>query len=189
MQLTTLAIVMYAVVVLFQLVTLPVEFNASRRAMTYMDTIGAAAVRAGRRVFRAARLRAHLRGRGPHVHPAAAVAAGPAPGIAARRTWGIDEKGRARPWPTRSSGRAPRRRGPLAGQTRALPRLRAEDTRRAPGARLRRSPVSAAMALAKGALEGVAVRLVGEVSERVEQARLQGRLLHGEGRRAPRCPA
>ncbi len=30
---------MYAVVVLFQLVTLPVEFNASRRAMTYMDTI------------------------------------------------------------------------------------------------------------------------------------------------------
>ncbi|MBX9033143.1 zinc metallopeptidase [Gordonibacter massiliensis (ex Traore et al. 2017)] len=38
-QLTTLAIVMYAVVVLFQLVTLPVEFNASRRAMTYMDTI------------------------------------------------------------------------------------------------------------------------------------------------------
>ena len=38
-QLTTLALVMYAVVVLFQLVTLPVEFNASRRAMTYMDTI------------------------------------------------------------------------------------------------------------------------------------------------------
>ena len=38
-QLTMLAIVMYAVVVLFQLVTLPVEFNASRRAMTYMDTI------------------------------------------------------------------------------------------------------------------------------------------------------
>lgn len=38
--LTTLAIVMYAVVVLFQLVTLPVEFNASRRAMVYMDTIG-----------------------------------------------------------------------------------------------------------------------------------------------------
>ncbi len=38
--LTTLAIIMYAVVVLFQLVTLPVEFNASRRAMVYMDTIG-----------------------------------------------------------------------------------------------------------------------------------------------------
>lgn len=37
--LTTLAIIMYAAVVLFQLVTLPVEFNASRRAMTYMDTI------------------------------------------------------------------------------------------------------------------------------------------------------
>lgn len=38
-QLTTLAIIMYAAVVIFQLVTLPVEFNASRRAMTYMDTI------------------------------------------------------------------------------------------------------------------------------------------------------
>lgn len=37
--LTTLAIIMYAAVVIFQLVTLPVEFNASRRAMTYMDTI------------------------------------------------------------------------------------------------------------------------------------------------------
>lgn len=38
--LTMLAIIMYAVVVLFQLVTLPVEFNASRRAMVYMNTIG-----------------------------------------------------------------------------------------------------------------------------------------------------
>lgn len=38
-QLTTLAIIMYAVVVVFQLVTLPVEFNASKRAMVYMDTI------------------------------------------------------------------------------------------------------------------------------------------------------
>ena len=34
------AILMYAVVVLFQLVTLPVEFNASRRAMAYMGSIG-----------------------------------------------------------------------------------------------------------------------------------------------------
>ena len=39
-QLTTLAVIMYAVVVVFQLVTLPVEFNASSRAMTYMNTIG-----------------------------------------------------------------------------------------------------------------------------------------------------
>lgn len=38
--LTTLAIIMYAVVVLFQLVTLPVEFNASNRALAYMRTIG-----------------------------------------------------------------------------------------------------------------------------------------------------
>ncbi|MCD8316339.1 MAG: zinc metallopeptidase [Eggerthellaceae bacterium] len=37
--LTTAAIIMYAVVVLFQLVTLPVEFNASRRAMVYMGQI------------------------------------------------------------------------------------------------------------------------------------------------------
>lgn len=38
--LTTLAIIMYAVVVLFQLVTLPVEFNASRRGMAYLATTG-----------------------------------------------------------------------------------------------------------------------------------------------------
>jgi len=38
--LTLAAIVMYAVVVLFQVVTLPVEFNASRRAMAYMETVG-----------------------------------------------------------------------------------------------------------------------------------------------------
>jgi hypothetical protein len=35
-----LAIIMYAVVVVFQLATLPVEFNASRRAMAYMGSIG-----------------------------------------------------------------------------------------------------------------------------------------------------
>lgn len=34
------AIIMYAVVVVFQLVTLPVELNASRRAMAYMGEIG-----------------------------------------------------------------------------------------------------------------------------------------------------
>lgn len=34
------AIIMYAVVVVFQLVTLPVEFDASRRAMAYMGSIG-----------------------------------------------------------------------------------------------------------------------------------------------------
>jgi hypothetical protein len=35
-----LAIIMYAAVVVFQLATLPVEFNASRRAMAYMGSIG-----------------------------------------------------------------------------------------------------------------------------------------------------
>lgn len=35
-----LAIIMYAVVVVFQLATLPVELNASRRAMAYMESIG-----------------------------------------------------------------------------------------------------------------------------------------------------
>lgn len=39
-DLVNLAIIMYAAVVLFQLVTLPVEFNASRRAMAYMGSIG-----------------------------------------------------------------------------------------------------------------------------------------------------
>ncbi len=36
----TAAIVMYGVAVLFQVVTLPVEFNASRRAMAYLGTVG-----------------------------------------------------------------------------------------------------------------------------------------------------
>ena len=38
--LTMAACIIYAVVLLFQLVTLPVELNASSRAMTYMRTIG-----------------------------------------------------------------------------------------------------------------------------------------------------
>lgn len=37
-QLTMLAIIMYAAVVVFQLVTLPVEFNASARAMAYLSS-------------------------------------------------------------------------------------------------------------------------------------------------------
>lgn len=39
-SLIDVAIVMYACVVLFQVVTLPVEFNASHRAMDYMKSIG-----------------------------------------------------------------------------------------------------------------------------------------------------
>lgn len=39
MGLVNLAIILYAVVVIFQLVTLPVEFNASHRAMDYMKSI------------------------------------------------------------------------------------------------------------------------------------------------------
>ncbi len=39
-QLIIAAIVLYAAVVVFQLVTLPVEFNASHRAMDYMQSIG-----------------------------------------------------------------------------------------------------------------------------------------------------
>ncbi len=38
--LAMLAVVVYAVVVLFQLVTLPVEFNASRRGLAYLSTQG-----------------------------------------------------------------------------------------------------------------------------------------------------
>lgn len=38
-SLIDVAIVMYAAVVLFQIVTLPVEFNASHRAMDYMKTL------------------------------------------------------------------------------------------------------------------------------------------------------
>lgn len=38
----TLAIIMYAAVVLFQLITLPVEFNASKRAMNYLSYSGGA---------------------------------------------------------------------------------------------------------------------------------------------------
>jgi hypothetical protein len=36
----TFAIILYAVVVLFQLVTLPVEFDASRRAMAQLGDLG-----------------------------------------------------------------------------------------------------------------------------------------------------
>lgn len=39
LQLVNLAIILYAIVILFQLVTLPVEFNASHRAMDYLRTI------------------------------------------------------------------------------------------------------------------------------------------------------
>lgn len=41
--LTMLAVVVYAIVVLFQLVTLPVEFNASRRGLAYLSTQGLSA--------------------------------------------------------------------------------------------------------------------------------------------------
>ena len=40
--LTTFAIILYACVVLFQLVTLPVEFNASRRGLDFLKTQGLA---------------------------------------------------------------------------------------------------------------------------------------------------
>lgn len=39
LQLVNLAIILYAAVVLFQLVTLPVEFNASHRAMDYLKSL------------------------------------------------------------------------------------------------------------------------------------------------------
>ena len=81
-QLTMLAIVMYAAVVVFQLVTLPVEFDASRRAMVYMGSTGLPQSEQAGVVQRAARLRAHLRGRGAHLHPAASVAAQPEPRVA-----------------------------------------------------------------------------------------------------------
>lgn len=56
--LQALAIVMYAVVVLFQIVTLPVEFNASHRAMDYLNATGIAAAesRGAFRVLRACAL-------------------------------------------------------------------------------------------------------------------------------------
>jgi Zn-dependent membrane protease YugP len=40
MGLVELAIAFYAVAVVFQLVTLPVEFDASKRALTYLNTVG-----------------------------------------------------------------------------------------------------------------------------------------------------
>lgn len=56
--LQALAIVVYAVVVLFQLVTLPVEFNASHRAMDYLKGTGvvAAESRGAYKVLRACAL-------------------------------------------------------------------------------------------------------------------------------------
>jgi Zn-dependent membrane protease YugP len=55
--LVQIAIVLFAVVVLFQIVTLPVEFDASRRALAQLDGLGLVTVdeRAGaRKVLRAA---------------------------------------------------------------------------------------------------------------------------------------
>ena len=56
--LTTLAIALFSFSVLFQLVTLPVEFDASRRAVAYIETsgMGEAAVRGARKVLTAAAL-------------------------------------------------------------------------------------------------------------------------------------
>ena len=152
MQLTgliDLAIILYAFAVLFQIVTLPVEFDASRRAMVYMQATGSASGGAKRRVQRAARLRAHLRRRCSHLHLAAAVAPRPASGLAGVIARASEEGERA------------------AALGDALARARAATSRGAVVDDRSDQPlsVSAAMALAKGALEGVAVRLVGEVSE------------------------
>ena len=46
LDIITLGVVIYAVVVLFQFVTLPVEFNASHRAMDYIKSIGTPKVEA-----------------------------------------------------------------------------------------------------------------------------------------------
>lgn len=55
MGLVTLAIALFAVAVLFQVVTLPVEFDASRRALAYMSSTG---LPAGERAGAASVLRA-----------------------------------------------------------------------------------------------------------------------------------
>ena len=56
--LTTLAIILFAFSVLFQLVTLPVEFDASRRAVAYIEASGMSEVnvRGARKVLTAAAL-------------------------------------------------------------------------------------------------------------------------------------
>ena len=57
--LTTLGIVLFSLAVVFQLVTLPVEFNASSRAMRVLETsgiLGSTELGAGRKVLNAAAL-------------------------------------------------------------------------------------------------------------------------------------
>ena len=58
MGLVDLAIIMYAAAVLFQIVTLPVEFDASRRAVAYVERsgLGPQAVRGAKKVLVAAAL-------------------------------------------------------------------------------------------------------------------------------------
>ena len=58
MQLVWLAVIMYAAVVVFQIVTLPVEFNASSRALAYITQQGAPAgeLDGSRKVLRACAL-------------------------------------------------------------------------------------------------------------------------------------
>ena len=85
--LQALAIAMYAVVLVFQLVTLPVEFNASHRAMDYLSGVGVvSAERKGAfNVLRACAF--DLCGRGTHLRAAAFVAFKPARRIAAMERW------------------------------------------------------------------------------------------------------
>lgn len=52
--LINIAIIVFALVLLFQLVTLPVEFNASNRAIAYMETLnlGDEEMKGAKRVLR-----------------------------------------------------------------------------------------------------------------------------------------
>ena len=87
--LMNVGIVLYSAAVLFTLVTLPVEFNASRRAMTQLSEQEHPR---GRRTDGGEegleRRRAHLRGGRPHGHPAAGAAHPHQPQVvtAAKRT-------------------------------------------------------------------------------------------------------
>ncbi len=129
--LVTLAIVMYADQLLFQVVTLPVEFNASRRAMAYMDTIALPRAGALPDPRCSPRVRPHLRCRRAHLGALSRIP-----------SWSESRLG-DRLWLTRKLAAASEK---LAGSS--------SDA----------VTVTEALMIAKGALNGVRLKIVGEVS-------------------------
>ena len=145
--LINLGIILFAFVVVFQLVTLPVEFDASRRALAFISAdprVGEQQARGARQMLTAAALT--YVARCPHLDPAAALPAAAAPRRVGTASHGMEPH-----------GHGPRREG----RARACAPSDSPDGEGAP----RALSVSEAMGFAKGALESRTLVVEGEVSE------------------------